>query len=157
MAATTVPAQLLAAIKGRKFTASALSKLFASDVDFQAWTNAGHWVASDAATIAKILEVWYTPGLTNNITFSNETTGPRNMAILEYEMTWQQPDEQPRVLRQVYILTMNKAGKIATARVYCPGPHIDFPEVDLEKQRRARGLAAPKAMTAAATTTAKAS
>ena len=62
---TTIPGQLLAAIKARKFTA--VSKLFSPGVDFQAWTPAGTWVASDGATIAKIIEVWYTPGAGSTI------------------------------------------------------------------------------------------
>ena len=61
-------------------------------------------------------------------------------------MTWiAPPDEQPRVLRQVFLLNINKNDKIASARVYCPGLHSEFPEVDLEKQRRQKGLTAPLA------------
>lgn len=148
MAQGTVPGQLLAAIKGRKF--STLARLFAPDVDFQAWTNAGHWTATDGQTIAKIVEVWFTPGAGSSVIFSNESSGARGAATLEFEIAWTQPDEQPRVLRQVYLMTINKNNKIASARVYCPGPHIEFPEVDLEKQRRARGLAAPKPLAAKA-------
>ena len=53
-APTTITGQLLAAIKARKFTQAA--RLFASDVDFKAWTNIGYWTANDPATVGKILE-----------------------------------------------------------------------------------------------------
>lgn len=140
--ATTVPGQLLAAIKARKFTS--ISKLFAAPVDFEAWTPTGHWIAPDGATIAKILEVWFTPGAGSTITWSNETSGAKGAAALEYEITWKtQPDDQPRVVRQAFLMTV-KGEKIASARVYCAGLHTEFPEVDLEKQRRSRGLAPPK-------------
>lgn len=143
--ANTVASQLLAAIKARKFGPA--SKLFASPVQFEAWTPAGHWTASDAATIAKILEVWFTPGAGSVVTYSNETYGPRGAATLEYEVSWKaQPDDQTRVLRQVYLLTV-KGDKIAGARVYCAGLHTEFPDVDLEKQRRSKGLAVAKPLT----------
>lgn len=139
---TTVPGQLLAAIKSRKFTS--VARLFANPVDFEAWTPTGHWVAQDGPTVAKIVEVWFTPGAGSTITWSNETSGARGAATLEYEITWKtQPDDQPRVVRQAYLLTV-KGEKIVSARVYCAGLHTEFPEVDLEKQRRSRGLAPPK-------------
>ena len=139
---STVPGQLLAAIKARKFGPA--SKFFSSPVDFEAWTPAGHWVAEDAATIAKILEVWFSPGAGSSITFSNETAGPKGAATLEYEISWKtQPDDQVRVVRQVVVMT-TKGEKITSARVYCAGLHTEFPEVDLEKQRRSKGLAVAK-------------
>jgi len=139
---TTVPGQLLAAIKSRKFTS--VARLFANPVDFEAWTPTGHWVAQDGPTVAKIVEVWFTPGAGSTITWSNETSGARGAATLEYEITWKtQPDDQPRGVRQAYLLTV-KGEKIVSARVYCAGLHTEFPEVDLEKQRRSRGLAPPK-------------
>lgn len=138
----SVPGQLLAAIKGRKFTS--VARLFANPVDFQAWTPIGHWVAEDGATAGKIIEVWFTPGAGSQVVYSNETSGARGAAGLELEIAWKvQPDDQPRVLRQVYLLTV-KNEKIVSARVYCAGLHTEFPEVDLEKQRRSKGLAAPK-------------
>jgi hypothetical protein len=138
----TVPAQLLAAIKARKWTS--VARLFANPVDFQAWTPSGHWVAEDGGTAAKIIEVWYTPGAGSTITLANETSGARGAATLEYEMTWKvPPDDQPRVLRQTFLMTV-KGEKITQARVYCAGLHTEFPGVDLEKQRRAKGLALGK-------------
>src|SRR5256885_8967457 len=131
--ASTIPGQLLTAIKSRKFTAA--GKLFANPVEFEAWNPSGHWVATDPSTIAKILEVWYTPGATSSIVWSNETTGGRGVATLEYEVAWKaQPDDQPRLLRQAFVMTI-KNDKIVAARVYCAGLHTEFPEVDLEKQR----------------------
>ena len=139
--ANSVPGQLLANIKARKFTA--LGRLFAPQVDFQAWTPYGHWSASDPSTVAKIIETWYTPGTGSVITFSSETATARS-GLLECEVSWKiQPDDQVRVLRQVYLLTL-KGDKITGARVYCAGLHTEFPEVDLEKQRRSKGLAGPK-------------
>jgi hypothetical protein len=155
MPPTTVPGQLLAAIKSRKFTAA--GKLFATPVDFEAWTPSGHWVAEDAATVAKILEVWFTPGTGSTITWSNETSGARGAATLEYEIAWKAlPDDQPRVLREVFIMTI-KGEKIVNARVYCAGLHTEFPEVDLDKQRRSKGLGPPKAGPPAKAVAAKAS
>ena len=137
----SVPGQLLAAIKARKF--GTVARLFATQVDFQAWTPTGHWVASDPSTGAKIIETWYTPGVGSAVAFSNETANARS-AMLECEITWKiPPDDQVRVLRQVYVLTL-KSEKITAARVYCAGLHTEFPEVDLEKQRRSKGLAGPK-------------
>lgn len=151
--ANSAPGQLLAAIKSRKF--SAVARLFASPVEFEAWTSTGHWVAQDGATAAKIIEVWFTPGTGSTITWSNETAGARGTATLEYEITWKtQPDDQPRVVRQAYLLTV-KGEKIVSARVYCPGLHAEFPEVDLEKQRRSRGLAPPKPLAGARASAAK--
>jgi len=151
----SVPGHLLAAIKGRKFTS--VARLFANPVDFQAWTPTGHWVAEDGATAAKIIEVWFSPGAGSQVVYSNETSGARGAAGLELEIVWKtQPDDQPRVLRQVYLLTV-KNEKIVSARVYCAGLHTEFPEVDLEKQRRSKGLAAPKPAAAAKAVTAKAS
>lgn len=150
---TTVPGQLLAAIKARRFTA--IGRLFASPVDFQAWTPTGHWVAADATTVARIVEVWFSPGSGSQVVFSNEISGARGAASLELEITWKaQPDDQQRVLRQVYLLTV-KGERIVSARVYCAGLHTEFPEVDLEKQRRSKGIVAakptaPKAITAKA-------
>lgn len=144
--ASSVPSQLLTAIKGRRFTA--VAKLFAPAVQFEAWNPSGRWVAEDPQTAARIIEVWFTPGASSTVVWSNETNGARGAATLEFEMAWKvPPDDQPRTLRQVYLLTINKQGKIASARVYCPGLHTEFPEVDLEKQRRQKGLAAaiPKA------------
>jgi len=139
--ANSVPGQLLANIKSRKFTS--LARMFAPQVDFQAWTPYGHWSASDPSTVAKIIETWYTPGTGSVITFSNETATARS-GLLECEVSWKiPPDDQVRVLRQVYLLTL-KGDKITAARVYCAGLHTEFPEVDLEKQRRSKGLAGPK-------------
>lgn len=138
MSTNTIPAQLLAGIKARKF--SSLSKLFAPGVDFQAWNPAGHWVASDGTTASRIIEVWYTPGASSTIVYSNETSGAKGTATLEIEVSWKlPPEEQVRVLRQFYALTI-KGDKIIQARVYCAGLHTEFPEVDLDKQRRSRGL-----------------
>ncbi|HEY8173369.1 MAG TPA: hypothetical protein VIH21_09780 [Dehalococcoidia bacterium] len=146
--ATTIPGQLLAAIKNRKFTS--IAKLYAPGVDFQAWNPSGHWVASDGATVAKIVEVWFTPGANSVITYTNETATARS-AMLEFEVTWKlPPEDQPRILRQVHLMTIDKSGRISAARVYCAGLHTEFPEVDLEKQRRAKGLAAPVSKQASA-------
>jgi hypothetical protein len=156
MASTdSIPSQLLAAIKGRKFTT--LGRLFASPTDFQAWTPTGRWVAEDGATVAKIVEVWFTPGVGNSIVWSNETTAAKGLATLEYEVAWTAPpDDQPRVLRETWILQI-KGDKIASARVYCAGLHTEFPEVDLEKQRRSKGLGAPKPPSSPKVITARAS
>lgn len=138
----TVPGQLLAAIKGRKFTS--VARLFANPVDFQAWTPTGHWVAEDGPTVSKIIEVWFSPGIGSQVVYSNETSGARGAACLELEIAWKTPpDDQQRVLRQVYLLTV-KNEKIVSARVYCAGLHTEFPEVDLEKQRRSKGIIAAK-------------
>lgn len=138
MSTTTIPAQLLAAIKSRKF--SSISKLFAAGVDFQAWTPVGHWVANDGTTASRIIEVWYTPGANSTVVYSNETSGAKGAATLEIEVSWKlPPEDQVRVLRQFYALTI-KGDKIIHARIYCAGLHTDFPEVDLDKQRRSRGL-----------------
>jgi hypothetical protein len=148
--ANSVTTQFLNAVKGRKFTS--VQRLFTPNVDFQAWNPSGHWIANDASTAAKIIEVWFSPGVNSQITFSRET-GSKANPVLEAEITWAtQPDDQPRCLRQVYLLTV-KGDRIAAARVYCAGLHTDFPEVDLEKQRRAKGIGglkppAPKAITA---------
>jgi hypothetical protein len=141
--AETVPGKILAAIKGRKF--AALSKLFSAKSDFQAWTPSGRWVAEDAATIAKIVEVWFTPGAGNTtIDWSAETSSTKT-ATLEYEVSWKAPpDESTRILRDAWFLTLAKDGKIAAARIYSAGLHIEFPDVDLDKQRRQKGLAGPK-------------
>ncbi len=156
MATETVPSKVLTAIKGRKFPA--LSKLFANKTDFQAWTPSGRWVAEDPATIAKILEVWFTPGAgPNTVTFSTETTSAK-AATLEYEVSWKVPaDDLPRVLRDVWMMNLGKDGKIASARIYSAGLHIDFPDVDLEKQRRQKGLAGPKMSNSPKVITSKAS
>jgi hypothetical protein len=138
----SVPGKLLAAIKNRKFGVA--SKLFATPIDFEAWTPAGHWTADDAGTIAKILEVWFSPGAGNTVTYSNETAGKGGLATLEYEIAWKiQPDDQLRMLRQTYVMVV-KGEKITWARVYCAGLHTEFPDVDLEKQRRSKGLALAK-------------
>ena len=141
-AATTVPGQLLSAIKGRKF--GNVARMFASGVDFQAWTPTGHWVATDPQTVSKIIEVWYSPGANPTVIWSNEGSGAKGAATLEIEMEWKvPPDDQSRTLRQFYLLTV-KGDKIASARVYCAGLHTEFPEVDLEKQRRAKGIGGVK-------------
>lgn len=143
----TVTGQLLAAIKSRKFTS--IGKLFAPGASFEAWTPTGRWVADDSATIARIIEVWYSPPGPSTIVWSNETTGARGAATLECEVSWKvQPDDQIRVLRQIYVLTL-KGDKIMSARVYCAGLHTEFPDVDLEKQRRTKGLIAGKPLPAA--------
>ena len=140
MSTNTIPAQLLAGIKARKF--SSLSKLFAPGVDFQAWTPAGHWVASDGTTASRMIEVWYTPGTNSTVVYSNETAGAKGAATLELEVSWKlPPEDQVRVLRQFYSLTI-KGDKIIQARIYCAGLHTDFPEVDLDKQRRSKGIGA---------------
>jgi hypothetical protein len=152
--ASSVPGQLLAYIKARKF--GAVAKLFAPDVDFQAWTPYGHWAASDASTAAKIIETWYAPGTGSVVTFSSESATTKS-GMLECEVTWKiQPDDQARVLRQVYLLTF-KADRITAARVYCAGLHTEFPEVDLEKQRRSKGLSGPKPPSSPKAVVAKAS
>ncbi len=139
----TVTGTLLANIKSRKFPS--VGKMFASPVDFEAWTPSGHWTAEDGATIAKIIEVWFTPGTgSGTVVWSSETTGAKGLAVLEYEVAWKTtPEDQPRVLRQAWLLT-TKGEKIVSARVYCAGPHTEFPDVDLDKQRRSKGLGAPK-------------
>lgn len=142
--ANSVPGQLLAAIKARKF--GTVARLFAPDVRFEAWTSTGHWTAEDAQTAARIIEVWFSPGAGTTIVWSNEISGARGSAVLEHEMTWTAPpDEQPRVLRQAYLMTINKAGRISSVRVYCAGLHTEFPDVDLDKQRRQKGLGAAPA------------
>ena len=134
----TIPAQLLTAIKARKF--GTVAKLFAPGVDFQAWTPGGKWVASDGATVAKIIEVWYTPGAGSTIVDTAETAGARGAVTLEFEISCKlPPEDQVRVLRQVYLLTV-KNDRITRARIYCAGLHTEFPEVDLEKQRRSKGI-----------------
>ena len=145
--ASHVAAQLLNAIKGRKFPS--VGRLCASGVDFQAWTPTGHWVANDGPTVAKIVEVWYSPGAGNQILHSNEAAIGRNSFLLEVEVTWKvPPDDQPRILHQVYMGTV-KGDKIVQMRVFCAGLHTEFPEVDLEKQRRAKGLIAAKPLNSA--------
>jgi hypothetical protein len=141
--AATVTGTLLAAIKARKFPS--IGKMFATPVEFEAWTPSGHWTAQDGATIAKIIEVWNTPGAgAGTVVWSNEILGAKGLAILEYEVAWKTlPEDQPRVLRQVWLLN-TKGDKIVSARVYCAGPHTEFPDVDLDKQRRSKGLGAPK-------------
>jgi hypothetical protein len=138
----TFAGSLLTAIKGRKF--SSIAKLFPAPVEFEGWTPTGHWVAQDGSTIAKIVEVWFTPGGTGTtVVWSNETTS-KGVTVLEYEVTWKtQPEDQPRALRQAWLLQM-KGDKVVSARVYCAGPHTEFPDVDLDKQRRSKGLGAPK-------------
>jgi len=148
----SVPAQLLAAIKARKFTsgANSVAKLLTPDIHFEAWNNTGHWIADDPGTAARIIEVWYSPGTgPSTVAWSNETSTTK-AGTLEVEIHWiAPPDDQPRVLRQVYLMAL-KDGKISAMRVYCPGLHSEFPEVDLEKQRRQKGLSAAPAKPAAA-------
>jgi ketosteroid isomerase-like protein len=155
MATESVPAKVLAAIKSRKF--STLGKLFAPKCDFQAWTPSGRWVAEDPSTVAKIVEVWFTPGAgSTTVTFSTENASAK-AATLEYEVSWKIPtDDLPRVLRDVWIMNL-KDGKITSARVYSAGLHIEFPDVDLEKQRRQKGLAGPKMSNSPKVITSKAS
>ncbi len=150
-----VPGKVLAAIKGRKF--AALSKLFAPKADFQAWTPSGRWAADDAATIAKILEVWFTPGAgPTTVVWSNETASAK-AATLEYEVCWKAPpDDSARMLRDVWILTL-KDERITAARIYSAGLHIEFPDVDLEKQRRQKGLGGVKMSNSPKVITSKAS
>ena len=150
----SVPGKILSALKGRKFTA--LGKLFAPKMDFQAWTPAGHWVAEDAATIAKIVEVWFSPGIGNTVMWSTEAANAKS-AILEYEIHWKAPpDESTRILRDAWMLNL-KDGKITSARIYSAGLHIEFPEVDLEKQRRQKGLGGVKVSNSPKVITSKAS
>jgi hypothetical protein len=144
---SSVPGQLLSAIKARKFTS--IGRMFAPGCDFEAWTPSGHWTAQDGATIGKIFETWFSPGVGSVVTFSHETQGSKGSAVVECEITWKlQPEDQPRVLRQVYLMTI-KSDRIVAARIYCAGLHTEFPEVDLEKQRRAKGLAGAKPLQAA--------
>lgn len=152
----TVPGKVLAAIKGRKFTA--LSKLFAPKADFQAWTPSGRWVAEDAATITKILEVWFTPGAgPTTVMWSNETSSAKS-ATLEYEVCWKAPpDDSARMLRDVWIMTIGKDSRITAVRIYSAGLHIEFPDVDLEKQRRQKGLTGVKMSNSPKVITSKAS
>jgi len=154
--AQSVTAQLLVNIRTRKFTA--IAKQFADDAEFEAWTPSGRWTASDARTAARIIEVWFTPGTGTVVQHSYEARIGRRTVLLECEIEWKLPsvsnaktgivfEGEPRVLRQVYLLTI-KHGKITAARVYCAGLHTNFPDVDLEKQRRTKGLtqqSAPKA------------
>lgn len=144
----SVASQLLANIRARKFTA--IARQFADDVDFQAWTPNGRWTATDGRTAARIIEVWFTPGSSSVVHYSSEAHAGRGTVVLECEIGWKLPsvlrtktgivvEGEPRVLRQVYLLAI-KNGKIAAARVYCAGLHTNFPEVDLEKQRRTKGL-----------------
>ena len=154
----TLSGQLLNAIRSRKF--GNVARLFAPGVDFQAWTPVGHWVANDGQTASRIIEVWYSPGAGPSTVVTSEETHGRGWATLEFEMTWHtQPEDQPRVLRQVYLLTTkadkDKGERITAARVYCAGLHTEFPEVDLERQRRAKGIGgvkppAPRAVAAKA-------
>jgi hypothetical protein len=140
--ATTIPGQLLTALKARKF--SSIAKLYANGVDFHAWNPQGHWVANDGQTVAKIMELWFTPGVSTTIDDVHESPGARGSCVLEYEIAWKlPPDDQPRVLRQVHLMTI-KGDKIVAERVYCAGLHTEFPEVDIEKLRRAKGLSGPK-------------
>jgi hypothetical protein len=144
----TVTTQLLANIRARKF--AAIARQFANDADFQAWTANGHWTATDGRTAARIIEVWFTPGSSSVVHYSCEARAGRGMVALECEIGWKLPsvlkaktgivvEGEPRVLRQVYLLAI-KNGKIAAARVYCAGLHTNFPEVDLERQLRTKGL-----------------
>jgi hypothetical protein len=144
----SVTSQLLANIRARKFTA--IARQFADDAVFEAWTPSGRWVASDARTAARIIEVWFTPGTGSVVQHSYVARAGRGMVLLECEIGWKLPsisnvktgvvfEGEPRVLRQVYLLTV-KNEKITAARVYCAGLHTTFPEVDLEKQRRTKGL-----------------
>lgn len=154
--AGSLPGQLLALIRNRKFNQAA--RLFDANIDFQAWTPTGRWVAADPATAARIIEVWFTPGGgPSNVVFSSETSAGRGLSTLEFEIEWKvQPDDQPRVLRQAYLLTIKpvaeksggRADRIVAMRVYCAGPHTEFPEVDLEKQRRVKGLSGAKPLPA---------
>jgi hypothetical protein len=144
----SVAAQLLNAIRGRKF--NQIGRLCASDVDFQAWTPVGHWVATDPSTVSKIIEVWFTPGAGSSVIVDSRESTQKGLTVLELEIGWKLvPEDQPRVLREVYLLNIKqdkatKTDKIVEARVYCAGLHTEFPDVDLEKQRRAKGLAGPK-------------
>lgn len=153
--AETVPGKILAAIKARKFTQ--VSKLFAPKADFQAWTPTGHWVAEDGGTVAKILEVWFTPSSANNAVMWSTENSTAKAATLEYEVGWKAPpDDSPRVLRDAWFITL-KDGRITSARVYSAGPHIEFPEVDLEKWRRQKGLTGVKISNSPKVITSKAS
>lgn len=151
----TVPGKILAAIKTRKFTS--ISKLFAPGVDFHAWTPTGHWTADDGATIAKILEVWFTPSsAATTVMWSTETSTAKS-ATLEYEVGWKAPpDDSPRILRDAWFMTL-KDGRITAVRVYSAGPHIEFPDVDLEKWRRQKGLTGVKISNSPKVITSKAS
>jgi hypothetical protein len=153
--ANNVAGQVLNAIKGRRFTS--IGRLCAPGVDFQAWTPTGHWIASDGPTVAKIIEVWYSPGAgSNQILAANESTVGRNSSLLEIEVMWKAPpDDQPRILHQAYLITA-KGEKIVQMRVFCAGLHTEFPEVDLEKQRRAKGLSAAKPLNSPKAVAAKA-
>ncbi len=145
----SVTAQLLAHIRAREFTA--IAKLFSDEAEFEAWTPSGRWTASDARTAARIIEVWFTPGTGTVVQHSYEAHTGRRTVLLECEIAWKLPsvsnakakgvvvEGEPRVLRQVYLLTI-KNGKITAARVYCAGLHTNFPDVDLEKRRRTKGL-----------------
>jgi hypothetical protein len=83
---TTVTAQLLNAIRSRKF--NQIGRLCASDIDFQAWTPVGHWVANDPSTVAKIIEVWFTPGAgASVIVESRETTEQELREYIEKDPT----------------------------------------------------------------------
>ena len=55
------------------------------------------------------------------------------------------------------MMNLGKDGKITSARIYSAGLHIDFPDVDLEKQRRQKGLAGPKMSNSPKVITSKAS
>lgn len=144
----STPMQLLAHITARKF--AAVAKLFAEDAHFQAWTPSGHWSATGGRGAAGIIELWFTPGRNSTLNFTRVVSAGRGVAVIECEIAWgvpvqinskmtQAPADEPRLLRQVYVMRV-KDGRIHEARVYCAGLHTTFPDVDVEKVRRAKSL-----------------
>jgi hypothetical protein len=84
--------------------------------------------------------------------------GTSKAPTLEYEVGWKAPpDDSPRILRDAWFLVIGKDGKVSSARVYSAGPHIEFPEVDLEKWRRQKGLTGVKISNSPKVITSKAS
>lgn len=151
-----IAGKLLGCIRSRRF--KAIARICAPDIEFHAWTPTGHWSASDGRVVATIIETWFSPGAESQVTYE-ATTIRRDTVALECEIAWvvraaprakfPDPPPDPRVLRQVYLLTVRK-GAITGARVYCAGLHTAFPPVDLERLRCAKGLAprspAPRSM-----------
>lgn len=163
MPTAPVTGQLLAHLKARRF--SAIAKLMAPNVDFQGWTPAGHWSASDPKTAAQIIEVWLSSAAGCKVLNSEESSGAGGTATLECELAWHRqsnwgvpargrpanaPSAPPAaldtdplvILRQLYLLTVRN-GLITRARVYSPGPRNEAPDVDL--QRQLRTVSAPAA------------
>ena len=142
-----IAGRLLNCIRSRRF--KAIARICARDIEFHAWTPTGHWSASDGRAAATIIETWFSPGAGSQVTY-DATTIRRDTVVLECEIAWvvraapsakfPDPPADPRMLRQVYVLTVKK-GAITSAHVYCAGLHTAFPPVDLERLRRVKSLA----------------